>query len=146
MPYIHLTYPKEKADLGEISVSAFIVSFIFLFGFIPMGVHFLRLDSLEIGVSFCENSTTLLNKYWKHRRSLRQVSKEYTEVTDSVEFESRLPFIGYLLLPVIEFIFQHRHTKILILFNYEVIKMNCGVYIIYDPCIYITSLMNYLFP
>ena len=77
-------------------------------------MHWLRLDSFEVGKSFCENSTTLLNEVWRHNRQLQPCDDEdgTVDITDTVEFQPRLPFIGHLLLPVVKFIFQNRHAKL----------------------------------
>eukprot|EP00981_Chlorochromonas_danica_P015702 scaffold14366_cov208-Ochromonas_danica.AAC.8 len=70
------------------------------------------LDRIIDGKAFYENSTTLLQKYWKHTRTLTDKPDGVVQLTDEVEFMPRIPFMGYILLPVVKHIFQHRHRQL----------------------------------
>jgi ligand-binding SRPBCC domain-containing protein len=114
MPYIYMTYPEEAAQSGLDQVplrTTLFMSVILLFGLIPIDFHWLKFDSLKINEGFQENSTTMLQQYWKHHRYLTERNGS-VEVTDELEFLPRLPLVGYLLLPVIRFIFEHRHAQL----------------------------------
>jgi hypothetical protein len=122
MPYIRMTYPKNRESIAASDTSLFkpgetvFLSLILLFGCIPFDLHWLCFDSIEIGTGFHENSVTLLNSMWKHRRLLTQY-RNYVEIRDEVEFSPRLPVMGYILLPIVRFIFGRRHEKLEALFR-----------------------------
>tara|TARA_R100001460_G_scaffold103387_1_gene148526 strand:- start:32 stop:490 length:459 start_codon:yes stop_codon:yes gene_type:complete len=83
-------------------------SWILLFGLFPIDRHkffFREIDRLR---GFNEASSSFTNKVWQHHREI--VSNERScRVTDTVEFQSRLPVLAYVLAPVYRFIFKHRH-------------------------------------
>lgn len=121
-PYIKMTYPKDKANLSDLSTQfisgeTIFVSFLLLFGLIPIDVHFLRLDAFDKGISFTENSVSLLQESWKHHRILIQTSAECVDVTDTVTFQPRLPLLGHLLLPMVRFVFRGRHINLQSMFH-----------------------------
>jgi len=121
-PYIKMTYPKDKANLSDqttqfISGETIFVSFLLLFGLIPIDVHFLRLDAFDKGTSFTENSVSLLQESWRHHRILTQTSAECVDVTDTVTLQPRLPLLGHLLLPVVRFVFRGRHINLQSMFH-----------------------------
>lgn len=116
MPYMRMTYPAEMAGLTGGEAIPFgktlFVSVILLFGIIPIDLHWLRLDNLIEGKAFYENSTTLLNRTWKHTRSLVDKGNGKTELTDELEFMPRIGFMGYIVLHIVKFIFRHRHQQL----------------------------------
>lgn len=121
MPFIRMTYPADKDTLFCQSKTLvfgepIFLSAILLFGFIPMDLHWLILDYLIDGECFYENSVTLLHKYWKHQRILTEVGDGKVQLKDKVEFQPRIWGLGYLLLPVVKYVFQHRHKKLAKLF------------------------------
>lgn len=109
-------------------------SILWLFGFIPMDLHWLGLESIgEAG--FQEASSSLLQRVWRHRRTITRAESspldapnyhdactndgntELLMITDEVEFLPRVPLLGYLLLPIVNFIFQHRHRRLRAMFD-----------------------------
>ena len=140
MPYVRMTYPKSMSNLDDF-VGEFVpgevvfTSYLLLFGFIPFDIHWLAIDSFVDGVSFCENSSSVMHKFWKHKRTLSVVPEPTVgaggdnsgsgcngcggvDVTDEVEFCPRLPLLGYLLQYVVYAVFQNRHSKLR--------RMNCS--------------------
>lgn len=116
MPYIHMTYPSDMTELPsgvEIPPGVTIfTSVLLLFGIIPIDLHYLRLDRIVEGKAFYENSTTLLQRYWKHTRTLTDIGNGVTQLTDNVEFMPRISFLGPFVLMIVRFIFQHRHRQL----------------------------------
>jgi hypothetical protein len=58
-PFMKMTYPKTMSEIGDREVPTNVVlfkSWILLFGFIPIDLHSLRLDRLDYGSAFYENS------------------------------------------------------------------------------------------
>ena len=86
-------------------------SWILYLGFLPLDYDALMLTELEPGSHFQEVSTMGTMRRWEHRRELRAVGPNQTEVTDTIGFEPRLP-VGALVEPAIRRIFAHRHRRL----------------------------------
>ena len=68
MPFAKMTYPKEMSEIGNNEVplqQVLFKSVILFFGFIPIDLHYLRLEKLDFGTGFYENSYSLQHHYWK---------------------------------------------------------------------------------
>lgn len=114
MPFAKMTYPPNRSEIGNNDVplqQVLFKSIILLFGFIPIDIHYLRLDKIETGKAFYENSYSLQHHYWKHTRCLMQQGDK-TMVRDELHFAPRISFLGYLLLPVYKVIFRNRHKQL----------------------------------
>ncbi|HRG89159.1 MAG TPA: hypothetical protein PLW44_09085 [Chitinophagales bacterium] len=114
MPFAKMTYPKEMSEIGGREVPLNTVLFksvILLFGFIPVDLHYLRLDKLDYGKAFYENSYSLQHHYWKHTRSIIERNGK-TYVRDELHFAPHISFMGYVLLPVYKLIFNNRHKQL----------------------------------
>ena len=116
-PIVQMTFPKDKSEIGskDVPLETFLFrSIVLLFTFIPIDLHYIRLDAVVTGSSFYENSVTAQHRYWRHRRSLRAVPGEEnsTIVRDEVHFSPRLYLLGYLLLPIYKLVFASRHTRL----------------------------------
>ena len=86
-------------------------SWILLFGVLPIDRHAFCLRSVEPAEGFFEDSSSTMNRYWRHRRRVTPIEGG-CRVTDRVEYESRLPLWGFLLKPVYELVFRQRHRKL----------------------------------
>lgn len=114
IPFAKMTYPAGMSDIGSREVPLNTVLFksvILLFGFIPVDLHYLRLDKLDYGTAFYENSYSLQHHYWKHTRSI-VVRNGKTYMRDELHFAPRISFMGYVLLPVYKRIFANRHKQL----------------------------------
>ncbi|HLP19769.1 MAG TPA: hypothetical protein VK174_05685 [Chitinophagales bacterium] len=114
MPFAKMTYPQHMAEIGGREVPLQVVLFksvILLFGFMPIDLHYLRLDKLEYGTAFYENSYSLQHQYWKHTRTIIEHDAKVF-VCDELHFGPRIFFMGYLLLPIYKMIFRHRHKQL----------------------------------
>jgi len=114
MPYARMTYPADKAEIGGREVpfnQTLFTSIVFLFGFIPIDVHYLKFDKIVPGFAFYENSTTWTHQYWKHTRTLTENVKA-TIVRDEVHFCPKVIFLGFLFLPLLKFVFGNRHKQL----------------------------------
>jgi len=119
MPFVKMTYPKDKSEIGNNDVpldEILFKSYILLFGFIPIDIHYLKLDKIDFGNAFYENSTTFTHKYWKHTRTLTAQGNK-TLVRDEVHFLPRFAPLGNVMLPVIKRVFENRHEKLKKNFN-----------------------------
>jgi ligand-binding SRPBCC domain-containing protein len=121
MPFLYMTYPKEAAvfDKSKIVFREFLfMSVILLLGIIPIDLHWLRLDSLEDGYGFHENSVTLLHFFWKHHRYIEEnADSSRIDLVDEIEFHPRLPFLGFVILSIVKFVFNHRHRQLKRIFS-----------------------------
>ena len=79
-------------------------------GYIPIDLHrFEFSDTSKYGFKEC--SSSLMNKRWKHERSIIQ-SGDNVIVRDRVNYESKVGIMGLLLKPVYTSIFKHRHSRL----------------------------------
>ena len=83
-------------------------SWILLFGFLPIDRHSFYFESIDPGSGFEEASSSWMNRIWCHSRTV-EGNERYVTVTDSVEYEFRLPLVGLLFLPIYKMIFSIRH-------------------------------------
>ncbi len=112
-PFIRMTSPNGMRRLPFTHASSkqpLFASWLLLFGVLPFDRHQLRLDEVWEG-GFRENSYSLIHRVWRHERVIVPNNLSCT-LTDTVRFEPRVPLLGYVLLPVIRFIFQHRHKRL----------------------------------
>jgi ligand-binding SRPBCC domain-containing protein len=114
LPYMRMTYPADMSEIGEREVplqKTLFKSAILLFGFIPIDLHSLRLDKIDIGTAFYENSFSIHMRYWKHTRTIYERNRK-TFVRDEVHFTPRISLLGNLLLPFFKMIFRNRHKSL----------------------------------
>lgn len=110
-PLIRMTTPSELSNkpifewpTGQVLFA----SWILLFGILPIDRHRFFFQSIDRQRGFSESSSSIINKVWHHRRDIK-MNEALPQVTDTVEFECRLPILAYILAPVYRFIFTHRH-------------------------------------
>jgi ligand-binding SRPBCC domain-containing protein len=121
MPFAKMTYPKEMSEIGnppdgragnDVPMHQVLFkSVILLFGFIPIDRHYLRLDRIDFGTAFYENSYSLQHHYWKHTRTISECNGKIF-VKDELHFAPRISFLGYLFLSVYKIIFANRHKQL----------------------------------
>lgn len=114
MPWACMTYPEDLSEIAGREVPTGTVLFksiILFFGFIPVDLHYLRLDKVEPGKAFYENSYSLQHHYWRHTRTLTAHNGK-TIVRDDLHFAPRISFTGHFLLLVYRRIFRHRHNQL----------------------------------
>jgi hypothetical protein len=110
-PFIRMTGPPEwssKAIFEWPTGKVLFSSWILLFGILPIDRHTFFFQSIDRPRGFAEASSSLINKRWHHRRDIRRDGVSW-RITDTVEFQCRLPLLEYVLGPVYRFIFRHRH-------------------------------------
>ncbi len=83
-------------------------SWVLLFGFLPIDRHSFYFDAIDPASGFSEASSSTMNRIWRHRRTLESID-DCTRVTDEVEFEGRIPFLFWLVMPVYKAVFRRRH-------------------------------------
>jgi len=118
-PLIRMTAPSEWSDraISEWPTGRTLFSsWILLFGVIPIDRHSFFFQSIDRQRGFVEESSSLTNRLWCHSREI-DWSGSSCRITDTVEFQCRLPLLGYLLAPVYRFVFRHRHKVLMSCFK-----------------------------
>lgn len=112
-PFIRMTSPPDVRRLpftqSPLKQPLF-ASWLLLFGVLPFDRHQLRLDEVWEG-GFRENSSSLIHRVWRHERIIIANGTGST-LTDTLNFEPRISLLGYIILPVVRFLFQHRHRRL----------------------------------
>ena len=80
-------------------------------GVLPFDRHRLGLESLTPGVGFVEESTTWMQRRWRHERTLRAAGVG-TTVEDRVTIEPRVRAAARVTAVVVARIFTHRHLRL----------------------------------
>ena len=62
-------------------------------------------------ITILVQSDSLVMKLWQHQRKIEDLGKQ-VRVTDIVKFQPKLRIIGFLLAPIYEQVFKHRHKRI----------------------------------
>ncbi len=116
MPLARMTCPRRYAGMRldpavvPLRERAF-RSWILLFGVLPIDFDDLTFVRIEPPRGFLENSPMLSQRLWVHERTLQPVAGG-CRVTDRIQFESRLPGLDRVLLPLFRFFFGHRHRRL----------------------------------
>jgi ligand-binding SRPBCC domain-containing protein len=112
-PFVRMSFPSDKellkpnvVELGK----ALFHSWILLFGFLPVDYHALSFARVD-DEGFLERSSSIIHKLWEHERIIKAVA-DGTLVQDRVSFQPRIAALGYLLLPVYQAVFRHRHVSL----------------------------------
>ena len=113
-PLARMTFPAEWASrpiLDWPENQLLFRSWILLFGLLPVDRHAIRFQATMPGRGFEENSRSIVNRRWCHRRKISP-GQNGCRVEDIVEYESRLPLLGYLLKPLYQWVFRQRHRNL----------------------------------
>lgn len=114
MPLVCMTAPAafKQAELGQWATGRVLFhSVVLLFCCLPVDVHALRLERVEVGYGFLERSSSWSNRLWQHERTTMP-SAAGCVLTDTVTVEGRVPFVTRLLMPVYRLVFRHRHRRL----------------------------------
>lgn len=115
MPVMRMRVPRAHRDTTVETVPLGVPlgrAWVFWLGILPLEYDDLVLTEVESGSHFQEVSTMLSMRRWEHRRQLRAVDNEQTEVTDTIGFEPRPPLTADSLEPVLRWLFRHRHRRL----------------------------------
>lgn len=118
-PLAYMTCPStwDKLPISEWPTGKPLFNSTILFlRLLPVDRHAFQLsDSGER--FFLEESTSWMNRVWRHRRSVAVASANLTILRDEVSFRSRLPLVGAMMLPIYRLIFRNRHRRLLARFG-----------------------------
>ena len=116
MPFARMTCPKHLNTLAPDTIpldTPLFKSIILLLGIIPIDLHCLQISQFKPQQGFWENSSSMMHRTWQHTRTLTPINEHNTQISDTLLFEPRLPFVGYLLLPIYKMVFENRHQKLI---------------------------------
>ena len=116
MPLVRMTCPREaaarsleSAPLGEVAFH----SYLLLFGVLPFDRHALTLLEILPGEGFIEDSTSLLQRRWRHERRIApSPTGGGCILTDELLFLPRVAALAPLVRPIVRSIFDHRHRRL----------------------------------
>lgn len=115
MPLVRMTYPKQAdamkitdAPLGEVAFA----SYVLLFGLLPLDRHALRLEQIFPGEGFLEDSTSLLQRRWRHERHVTPDGDRHCILSDDLRFEPRVPLFTPIVRRIVRAVFDHRHQQL----------------------------------
>lgn len=116
-PWVRMTHPADATDLASVDVplgEVIIHSWLLAFGVVPFDRHALGLDEVHddgaAGGAFVEESTSWLQRRWRHERTVVARGSGCV-VTDRLVVQPRAP-VGRLVRPVIAALFRHRHRRL----------------------------------
>jgi hypothetical protein len=114
-PFVEMTVPRavrgmtiDDAPVGEVAFRSVLLAF----GFLPFDVHSMQLDEVSPPDGFVEESTSWLQRRWRHERTLTATSAGGCEIVDSVTVEPRLPGAALLTVPIVRALFGRRHRRL----------------------------------
>ncbi len=115
MPLLRMTVPADFAaqsleQAPERLGQTLFHSWLLLFGFLPFDRHALRLMQVYPGCGFDEDSTSWLQKTWRHRRRI-VADGDGCRVIDELEVEPRLA-PAVFVRPLLRQVFAHRHRQL----------------------------------
>ncbi len=112
-PLVKMTSPTHYSDKSILEWpknQRVFTSILLLGGIVPIDYHDFTFVALELD-GFEECSNTLMNKEWKHKRTIID-SGGASLVVDKVSYRSRVSFVGLLMKSIYKFIFKHRHKRL----------------------------------
>jgi ligand-binding SRPBCC domain-containing protein len=115
-PFVRMTHPAELHSLADVTVEPGVVlhrSWLLAGRVLPFDRHALALERVMDREGFDEESTSWLQRRWRHERRLRDAPGGGTVVSDHLEIEPRLAFAAPLTRAMVGFLFRHRHRRLL---------------------------------
>lgn len=119
-PWVRMTHPTELSDLrdapedllGHVTFHSWLLAG----GLVPFDRHSLRLVELhdrgDEGGAFTEESTTWMQRRWRHQRTVQAVGPDRCTVTDQLVVESRVPFARPVVARIVPWLFDRRHRRL----------------------------------
>lgn len=115
-PLVRMTHPPEAASLADVEIlepgAVLFHSWLLAFGVVPFDRHALALVELTDGEGFVEESTSWLQRRWRHERTLVSATPDVTVVTDRLVVEPRVALMRPIVRLAVRAIFRHRHARL----------------------------------
>lgn len=112
-PFIRMTSPRAHDTLPtEVDGSVIFKSWLLLFGVVPLDRHALALAHVREGVGFVEESSSWLQRRWRHERTLTATEPGGCTIEDRLVIEPRLRLFRPVVSAVVGQLFAHRHRRL----------------------------------
>lgn len=113
-PFVHMTGGREHRTLSTPIRRGRVLfrSWLLLFHAIPFDRHSLALVRIEEGRGFVEESTSWLQRRWRHERSLAADLDGGCTITDRLVIEPRLRLSRSVVALIVKPLFRHRHRRL----------------------------------
>lgn len=124
MPLVRMTFPSTVAQLtaADITMGETICRcWLLAGGILPFDRHSLAFESIRDippddldadSFGFVEESTSWLQKRWRHERTITRLSDATCRVTDRLTVEPRVPFARPMVRRIVPLVFEHRHRRL----------------------------------
>ncbi len=113
-PFVHMTSGRNHQTLPTDVAPGRVIfrSWLLLFHVLPFDRHSLALNQIERGRGFIEESSSWLQRRWRHERSLTPDQGHGCLVVDRLVIEPRLRLFRPLVSLIVTHLFQHRHRRL----------------------------------
>jgi hypothetical protein len=119
-PYLRMSVPAEFRGMHIDQWAAreappgapLFRSLVLLLGILPIDLHSFGMDGVQPGRSFAERSHSLVQREWRHLRSVDALPGGGCRVSDTVIATPRLSLMAILMAPIYRRIFAHRHRRL----------------------------------
>jgi ligand-binding SRPBCC domain-containing protein len=114
-PFVRMTHPAHLQSLAdtEIQPGAVVLhSWLLAGGILPFDRHALALERVLDGEGFDEESTSWMQRRWRHERRLDDHGDGTCTVSDHLIVQPRLGFLRPVAARVVRFLFAHRHRRL----------------------------------
>lgn len=119
-PWVRMTHPAgvDELDPGDVEPGEVVFrSWLLAFGVLPFDRHSLAFERIADGEGFDEESTSWLQRRWRHERRLAPSPGGGTIVTDRLVVVPRIGLARPLVAHVVRFLFGHRHRRLVARFD-----------------------------
>lgn len=114
-PFVRMTHPPAVTGLEGQDVprgEVLFASWLLAFGVVPFDRHALALVSVETGRGFVEESTSWLQRRWRHERTLEPGADGGCVVTDRLTVQPRVGLLAPVVARTVGALFTHRHRRL----------------------------------
>jgi ligand-binding SRPBCC domain-containing protein len=114
-PFVRMTHPDDRSSLADGSVvpgELVFRSWLLAFGVVPFDRHALVLDRVDAGRGFVEESTSWVQRRWRHERTLVDAAGGGTTVTDRLVVRPRVALARPVVGAIVGALFRHRHRRL----------------------------------
>ncbi len=111
-PFVRMTFPAEAGQLSDAAIvpgQVLFQSWLLAGSVVPMDRHSLALERVIDGEGFDEESTSLLQRRWRHERRLLDTSDGGCRVQDHLVIVPRLKLARPLVAWTVRRLFDRRH-------------------------------------
>ncbi len=115
MPFVRMTHPADRTSLETLDVAPGEValrSWLLAGGVLPFDRHTLRLERVLPGEGFDEESTSWMQRRWRHERRLVAEPDGTCTVADRLVVVPRLPLARPVVARIVRLLFAHRHRRL----------------------------------